>query len=68
MARTASGLLLLLLIAGVQMHTVTYFEQIPVEIVKKIVDTSVEPPAQDWRELAQRIQIDADPGKMIKDG
>ena len=56
----------------------TYFEQIPVETVKKIAqplpnneeagtdDTSGEPPTQGWRDLAVLIQIEADPNKMIK--
>ena len=61
----------------------THFEQVPLEIVKKIAEpfaedeevgtdgTSVEPPndafsaAQDWREVARRIQVETDPNKMM---
>jgi hypothetical protein len=61
----------------------THFEQIPVEIVKKIAkdipaNNAIEPDRvdvetqgevtatqEDWRQLAQRVQQEMDPNKMI---
>jgi len=56
----------------------TYFEQIPVATVKKIAsefsvsgigdrmpDADVTTP-EDWREVAQRVQGEADSGKMLE--
>jgi hypothetical protein len=53
----------------------TYFEQIPVETVKKIAkelfETSVvdavdeiAPPQEHWRELAKQVQEEQDPKRM----
>ncbi len=53
----------------------TYFEQIPVETVKKIakelLETSVvdavdeiAPPQEHWRELAKQVQEEQDPKRM----
>ena len=56
----------------------TYFEQVPVETVKRIAQPftddgevgaggmSLESPEQDWRELAQLIQIETDHDKMME--
>jgi hypothetical protein len=62
----------------------THFQQIPVEIVKKIatdlpessatghdsVSAGTRPPTslkvERWREVAQRVQQEQDPNKMIK--
>jgi hypothetical protein len=47
----------------------TYFEQIPVETVKKIAEqfpgNSISTP-EDWRELAERVQQEQDPNRMIE--
>jgi sensor domain CHASE-containing protein len=46
----------------------TYFEQIPVETVKRIVEQLPEngiSTQQDWRELAERVQQETDPNRMI---
>ena len=46
----------------------TYFEQIPVETVKRIVEQLPEngiSTQQDWRELAERVQQEPDPNRMI---
>jgi hypothetical protein len=46
----------------------TYFEQIPVEMVKKIAkqfpENGVSTP-QDWRELAEQVQQETDPNRTI---
>jgi hypothetical protein len=55
----------------------TYFEQIPVETVKKIAkelhETNVvqtldeiAPPQQHWRELAKQVQEEQDPTRMTE--
>jgi hypothetical protein len=55
----------------------TYFEQIPVETVKKIAkelpETSVvqaldqiAPPREPWRELAKQVQQEQDPTRMTE--
>jgi hypothetical protein len=56
----------------------THFEQIPVETVRRIAQpfsddrevgangTRLEPPVQDWRELAQLIQEETDHEKMME--
>jgi hypothetical protein len=55
----------------------TYFEQIPVETVKKIAkelpETSVvqaldeiAPPQESWRELAKQVQQEQDPTRMTE--
>jgi hypothetical protein len=60
----------------------TYFEQIPVEIVKKVakdftesarvgndanpqVPNGVEPSTEPWRALAEQVQSELDPEKVI---
>jgi hypothetical protein len=46
----------------------TYFEQIPVETVKRIVEQLPEngiSTQEDWRELAERVQLEPDPNRMI---
>ena len=46
----------------------TYFEQIPVETVKRIVEQLPEngiSTQKDWRELAERVQQEPDPNRMI---
>jgi hypothetical protein len=47
----------------------TYFEQIPVETVKKIAEkfpgNGISTP-EDWRELAERVQQEQDPNRMIE--
>jgi hypothetical protein len=44
-----------------------HFEQIPVSVVKKIIEGQPEETTdgQDWRELAQRVQVETDSGKII---
>jgi hypothetical protein len=47
----------------------THFEQIPVETVKKIVEQFPEQGVstpKDWRELAERVQQETDPNRMIE--
>ena len=50
-----------------------YFERIPVSSVKEIVDRLPQGKKEngksngnDWRELAQRVQLEGDSDKMIK--
>ena len=51
----------------------TYFEQIPVETVKRIADgkdrcpvaQNQEPTEEEWRELARQAAKEQDPDKMI---
>ena len=60
------------------MREKTHFEQIPVETVRRIAQpfsddgevgangTRLEPPVQDWRELAQLILKETDHDKMME--
>jgi len=43
------------------------FEQIPIATVKKIIEALPQETTdgQDWRALAQRVQVETDSGKMI---
>ena len=43
----------------------TYFEQIPVETVKKIAQPLHEPTEVEWRELARQASTEKDPEKML---
>jgi hypothetical protein len=43
-----------------------HFEKIPVEAVRKLVEAIRVPKQEDWRELAQRIQVETDPNKMLE--
>jgi hypothetical protein len=46
----------------------TYFEQISVETVKRIVEQLPEggiSTQEDWRQLAERVQQETDPNRMI---
>ena len=47
----------------------TYFEQIPVETVKRIVEQLPEndiSTQEDWRKLAERVQQEPEPNRMIE--
>ena len=47
----------------------THFEQIPVAVVKQIIEKlppEEKPAAEDWRDIAQRAQTEPDGGKLIE--